>query len=342
VNFATFQAWREESVRTIPGLLDCAETNLYRALSALRAEPRSMDADRPVYRCDLARAWLSRYGFDTSESKLALVCSGVRHALTLIFKRLGDEGAAVWIPQDVYPAYGALACAAGIEAQAYATLPEPRIPTARPAAGAEYLLIANPWKPLGRFLTDDECAMLMEWLNGSPQRHLLMDCVYDLGTSFHPLTQKLHETGRAILLHSATKGWLWPETFGVALIGEKHARFRPDFRNDPPSPWQLHLARRFLSIEVDRPAQVVDALRVRASNFEKKLPDAVKNLFVTEVALRTPGCYFFPVNVGPERLLTEHRFLAIPASAFGSLQWHGSILTSLSGIFNPIERGAVL
>ena len=225
MNFGDFQLWREQSLRSNPDLLDCAETNLYHCLASLQPKPSASHKAHSVHRCDLARTWLNRYGFSANDSRHALVCRGVRHALALIFRELVRDNAALWIPADVYPIYLELASAAGIKPSLFKTLPEPKFPAAKPNDSPEYLLIANPWKPLGRFLTNAECAALIGWLDASPRRRLLVDCVYDLSAPFHATTQELQRTGRAILLHSVTKGWLWPKTFGVALIGNEYSQF---------------------------------------------------------------------------------------------------------------------
>jgi aspartate/methionine/tyrosine aminotransferase len=340
VNFAAFQLWREECLRANPDLLDCAETNLYRSLASLQPKPDASDADRSVHRCDLARAWLVRYGFSPKDSRRALVSRGVRHALALIFQELARSDATIWIPGDVYPVYLELARAAGIEPRLFTTLPEPKIPVTQPNGSPEYLLITNPWKPLGRYLTDKERDALTGWLAASPNRHLLMDCVYDLSTPFHVTTQKLYETGRAILLHSATKGWLWPKTFGVALLGEGHSQFESAFRNDSPAPDQLRLAQQFLSTDANCPSQVIAALQTRAQKMFAMLPDSVRKSLLLDSTYCSPGCYFFPVGIRAEELLRLHRLLAIPSSAFGA-DWDGSILTSLAVVFAPIKNGGV-
>jgi aspartate/methionine/tyrosine aminotransferase len=291
-----------------------------------------------VHRCDLARAWLTRYGFTADYSRRALVCRGIRHALALIFHELARGDAKLWIPGDVYPVYLELARAAGLEPRLFATLPAPGIPSTQPHGTAEYLLIANPWKPLGRFLTDEEYTAVTDWLNASPHRHLLVDCVYDLGTPFHATTQKLQATGRVTLLHSVTKGWLWPMTFGVALMGEGHSQFESAFRDDPPARGQLRLAQRFLSTDANRPRQVVMALRNRAEKLFAALPAPVRNSLVVDPAGIALSCYFFPVGILAEELLRTYRLLAIPASAFGA-DWEGSVLTSLAGVFAMPQDG---
>jgi aspartate/methionine/tyrosine aminotransferase len=340
MNFAAFQLWRDQSLLTNPELLDCTETNLYRSLAPLQPKPEASNTGHSVHRCDLGRAWLARYGFPANYSRRALVCRGVRHALALIFHELAHCNSTLWIPRDVYPVYAELARIAGIEPRFFTTLPEPKIPATQPNGNAEYLLITNPWKPLGRYLTDKECAVLLNWLNASPQRHLLMDCVYDVSAPFHATTQKLQETGRAILLHSVTKGWLWPRTFGVTLVGEGCSQFESAFRNDPPTPDQLRLAQKLLSTDKNCPGQVIAALQSRAQNLLAALPDPVCKSFLVDPACIAPNCYFFPVDIRAEELLRLHHLLAVPSSAFGA-DWDGSILTSLAPVFAPMKDALV-
>lgn len=339
MNFSAFQSWREHSLRANPDLLDCAETNLYRSLVRLQPKPAALNPNRLVHRCDLARAWLDRYGFPEKASSRALVCSGVRHALGLIFQELAKDGAVVWIPCDVYPVYLDLARKMGIEPLLFSTLPQPKLPDPRNGGRREYMLVTNPWKPLGRFLTDEECDALTVWLDATPDRCLVLDCVYDLGAPFHSTTQRLWETGRAILLHSLTKGWLWPKTFGVALMRSGHDRLESGFRDNSPSQEQLSLAGKLLSAHMDLPSQIVATLGVHKRNLLTVLPASVQSRLLLNPACLAPGCYFFAVGIRAEELLQQHRILAIPASAFGA-EWDGSIITSLAESFASQENEA--
>jgi hypothetical protein len=329
MNFAEFQIWREEKVRTRLDALDCAETNLYRSLTALRPNPDKPADGRRIHRCDLARMWLRRYGFAESDSRGALVCRGVRHALNLIFGELARTNASVWMPGDVYPVYTELARAAGLKPLFFPTLPEPELPTQTSGASIEYLLAVNPWKPLGRFINEGEAEQILEWLNGSERRRVIVDCVYDLGTPLHPSTQKLAQTGRAIILHSVTKGWLWPKTFGVAWSRGFSKELETAFRSDPPSQEQLYLGEKFLGDYAKVPEKVVGALEKRNLELLQHLPSAVAESLLTNRETQNPGNYFFAVRVGNEELLAAHNVIAIPASAFGG-NWGGSILSSLS------------
>ncbi|QKW23057.1 aspartate aminotransferase [Kitasatospora sp. NA04385] len=342
MRFDAFQAHRQQLLAADPSLLDAAETNVYRALAPLRPEPPGGGGDggggddaRTVYRCDLARTWLRRYGLPEEWSRRAMVGGGVRHGLDLLFRHLRTAGARLWLPADVYPVYFELARAAGLAPGSYPTLPAPVLPQAPPDDRPEYLLLANPSKPLGRHLTDAECAGLAAWLEGSPHRRLLIDAVYDLGTPFAPGTRRLLETGRTVLLHSATKGWLHPRTFGIVLLGPDDTAVAEAFRGDPPGQDRLRLAERLLADHADTPRQVADALAARAERLFARLPAGV--LAEVPAAARTsPGNYFFPVDIPAEALLAEHGLLAIPATAFGDTPWTGSVLTSLAPAFAPV------
>ncbi|WP_035804733.1 aminotransferase class I/II-fold pyridoxal phosphate-dependent enzyme [Kitasatospora mediocidica] len=332
MRFDEFQEFRQRQLGASPSLLDAAETNVYRALAALRPQPPAELST--VHRCDLARAWLRRFELPQEWSGRAMVCRGVRHGLGVVFNRLRAVQARLWLPGDVYPVYFELARAAGLTPTSYPTLPAPVLPTSPADDRPEYLLLANPSKPLGRYLSDAECAAVMAWLRESPHRRLLIDSVYDLGTPFAAGTRRLLDTGRAVLLHSVTKGWLWPRTFGVVLLGPAQPELATAFRADPPTPAQLNLAARLLTEHTDVPRQVVAELAARAQRLFERLPAEV--LGAIPLASRTcPGNYFFPVDIPAQTLQHEYGVLAIPVGVFGESNWSGSILTSLAEAFAP-------
>lgn len=332
MRFAEFQDLRRQQLGASPYLLDAAETNVYRALAAMRPEPPTHT--RTVHRCDLARAWLRRFELPEEWSGRAMVCRGVRHGLGVVFRWLNAVQARLWLPGDVYPVYFELARAAGLAPRSYPTLPAPTLPTSPADHRPEYLLLANPSKPLGRYLSDAECAAVIAWLRVSPHRRVLIDSVYDLGAPFAAGTRRLLDTGRAVLLHSVTKGWLWPRTFGVVLLGPAQPELAEAFRSDPPEGAQLRLADRLLTEHGDVPRQVVGELAARAERLCERLPDDVSGAIPT--ASRTcPGNYFFPVDIPPETLRREYGVLAMPVSVFGQSSWSGSLLTSLAAAFGP-------
>jgi aspartate/methionine/tyrosine aminotransferase len=340
MRFEEFQDFRQRELTDSPSLVDAAETNVYRALAPMRPQPPT--DTRTVYRCDLARAWLRRYGLPQEWSRHALVCRGVRHGLGAVFQRLRAVQARLWLPSDVYPVYFELARAAGLEPASYPTLPTPALPGSPADDRPEYLLLANPSKPLGRYLSEAECAAVISWLRKSPHRRLLIDSVYDLGAPFAAGTRRLLDTGCAVLLHSVTKGWLWPRTFGVVLLDPERAEWAQwgeAFRADPPAPEQLGLADRLLTEHADTPRQVVDELAARAERLFRRLPGDVLEAIPT--ASRTcPGNYFFPVAIPARTLRHEYGVLAMPVSTFGETDWPGSVLTSLADSFGPLPTEA--
>jgi hypothetical protein len=334
MNFQKFQAWREDCLRAEPGLLDCGETNLYRALASMQPQPALEAACRSIHRCDLARLWLSRYGFSEKLSRQALVSRGVRHALELVFREIARTEAALWIPRDVYPVYQDLARATGNQPHFYSTLPQPKLPSGPAGPVAEFLLVTNPWKPLGRFLDNHECNALLRWLEVSLDRRLLMDCVYDLVAPFHETTCNLLKTGRVILLHSVTKGWLRPKTFGVTLLTTPWPQLESAFREEPVVQNELWLAERLFTRDAQLPGQIATALAQGKRALLASLPDSVASTLLLDPSMTVPGCYLFPAGIAADVLLNQHRILAVPASAVGA-EWSGSILTSLARRFIP-------
>ncbi|MER7752413.1 aminotransferase class I/II-fold pyridoxal phosphate-dependent enzyme [Kitasatospora sp. NPDC097643] len=332
MRFDEFQEFRQRQLGASAALLDAAETNVYRALAPLRPEPPV--GTSTVYRCDLARTWLRRFELPEEWSRRAMVCRGVRHGLGVVFPWLRAVRARLWLPGDVYPVYFELARAAGLAPASYPTLPAPALPGSPADDRPEYLLLTNPSKPLGRYLSDAECAALISWLRESPRRHLLIDSVYDLGAPFAAGTRRLLDTGRAVLLHSVTKGWLWPRTFGVVLLGAEHTELAEAFRADPPAPDQLRLADRLLTEHGDVPRQVADELAARAERLFDRLPGEVLGA-IPAASRISPGNYFFPVDIPAETLRREYGVLAVPVGVFGESTWSGSVLTSLADAFGP-------
>jgi aspartate/methionine/tyrosine aminotransferase len=337
MRFGEFQEFRQRQLSASSSLLDAAETNVYRALAPMRPEPPTDMST--VHRCDLARAWLRRFELPEEWSGHAMVCRGVRHGLGVVFHWLRAVEARLWLPSDVYPVYLEMARAAGLAPTFYPTLPAPALPGSPADHRPEYLLLTNPSKPLGRYLSDTECAAVLSWLRESPHRRLLIDSVYDLGTPFAAGTRRLLDTGCAVLLHSVTKGWLWPRTFGVVLLGPAQAGLAEAFRGDPPTSAQLMLADRLLTEHSDVPRQVVDELAARAKRLFERLPDEVLEAIPT-TSRTCPGNYFFPVAIPAETLQHECGVLAMPVSVFGESSWSGSVLTSLADTFGPTPAAA--
>ncbi|MBR7825814.1 aminotransferase class I/II-fold pyridoxal phosphate-dependent enzyme [Actinospica sp. MGRD01-02] len=339
MRFDELQALRRGQIGASPPLLDAAETNVYRTLAALRPEPPRDTSGTTVHRCDLARTWLRHFELPAELAAQAVISRGVRHGLGMVFQWLSALHPRLWLPSDVYPVYFDLAQAAGISPATYPTLPKPTLPCTTPDSSPEYLLLTNPSKPLGRHLSDAECTAVIAWLQESPNRRLLIDTVYDLGVPFAAGTRRLLGTGRAVILHSVTKGWLWPRTFGVVLLGPEDTELADTLRADPPSPAQLRLAEHLLTEHDSTPQRVVTALAARAHRLFERLPEEVLAA-IPPVTRTYPGNYFFPVEIPAETLRHEYRILAMPISVFGENNWPGSVLTSLAVTFDSESAAA--
>lgn len=324
MNFADFQQLRATVIREQPSVIDCAETNLYSTLKGL-IPPIGHAPDKTVHRCHLASEWADRFDLPAEVARRALISCGVRDSLGLLFGYYAGTGARVWLPSDNYPVYGELAKAAGLECHKFPTLPEPIWPGAVAATGDEILVVTNPLKPLGRWLTATDVFTLKEWLNSSPRRRVILDVVYTFETRFHATTLDLLATGQVLLLHSLTKGWLHPRLFGVALVPDSDApTLTPVFRAHPPSQHNLARARELIASHSCMPGDILSALSTARTDLLRALPGKVKPPPMESA----PG-YFTPVAAPWRRLLKDHNILGLPATVFGSRNEDITILSSL-------------
>lgn len=327
MNYERFKAKRQKVLRDDSSATDCSEMNLYEALAPLVASPMANTQER-IHRCHLAAEWTALFGLPSEMAKQALVSSGVRDSLARIFAHYTSKGAQAWLPSDTYPVFHELAAAAKLPVREYPTLPEPVWPNKLLGDGLEIMLVTNPMKPLGRWLSAEDLAALKSWLGGNPRRRLLIDTVYTFGTTLHETTLELVRGGQAILLHSLTKGWLRPRLFGVALVPpDDLASLAPAFRQAPPPQSSLAEARWLMSKHQQKPDRVRSAIDSANRDMRVKFPQ----LFPSGNALGPTG-YFHVVHRPWAALLAEDRMLGIPATVFGSKREDITVLSSLTFI----------
>ncbi|RYD32986.1 MAG: aspartate aminotransferase [Verrucomicrobiaceae bacterium] len=325
MTFQKFQTIRPRLLADRPELLDCGETNLYRALARLMPEPVP-PVEGTVHRCHLASQWTEFYSLPEAASRRAFITEGVRDGLDTLFAHLAGKQCLLWLPEDNYPVYRELAAAHGHQVRTFPTLPEVRWPDEPPPSGVddEWLLVTHPLKPRGGPLSPESAGTLREWLAASDRRRVLLDTVYQLDSRFDDITLQLLETGQAVLLHSVTKGWLHPRCFGVVLMPERDAdEWMPVFRAKVPTQANLVTARYLMALHAEMPGKVkreLQTVQIRLLERLKRLPFKILPV--------DPASYFMPVEGSWEELL-EHGILGLPASTFGSGNSSLTILTSL-------------
>lgn len=325
MNYVEFRAVREALRKEQPQLLDLAETNPVRSLAPyLPRVEIPQDAPR-AHRCHLAEEWLDLFDLPAGWKNRLFISRGVRHSLSLLLPVLARGGARLHLPCDVYPVYETLASAAGIERESFATLPAPQFPRAI-SKQAEVLLLPNPLKPLGRYLSGEEVEALKIWLKADERRRLILDAVYTFDTRLHPTTLDLFSGGQTIVLHSLSKGWAAPLVLGAALFPESDVEaFKLSFRDDPPDQSELQRSRIFLREHSRLPHRLREVL-------EGKGNAAKREMAARGIALDFSVCpgYLTTVALPWEELRERYGVLAIPASTFGSSQSDLSILSSLA------------
>lgn len=326
MTFDEFEARRTDFLSQNLGMLDCSQTNLYRAMSKLQAKEDGILTRAGTFdRSHLALQWTQYFGLERDASRRVLVSCGVRHSLELIFAHCAANGANVWLPSDNYPVYFKLAEAAGLSVRTFPTLPQPQWPDEGVLASAEYILITNPIKPLSRWLSESDLSTLKNWLAASPLRRLIIDAVYDFGGALHHGTCELMSEGQTILLHSLTKGWLSPRLFGVMLVPDQDvATWLPILRSNAPPQSHLSRAQHLMDKHGDMPSQVINSLAQSVQRMFTALPFGRDQCQASDAE-----GYFFPIHRSWESLF-EDQVLGLPASVFGSDQSDLTILTSLA------------
>lgn len=327
MNYDHFKATRAEILRQSPPVTDCAEMNLYATLAHLVA-PLPAATYEKVHRCHLAAEWTALFDLPSEMSKRSFISSGVRDSLARIFDYYASQGARAWLPSDTYPVFHALASAAKLPVREYPTLPSPSWPTDLGGDGLEIMLITNPMKPLGRWLSLEDVAALRLWVEANPRRRLLIDTVYTFSTTFHKATLELVRGGQTILLHSLTKGWLRPRLFGVAVVPSSDlAALAPLFRQAPPPQSSLTEARLLMADHRATPGLVRKAIDIANRKLRLKYPQVLPAGSDSEAI-----GYFHLVHKSWAALRAEDRLLGIPATVFGSKREDITILSSLNFI----------
>jgi aspartate/methionine/tyrosine aminotransferase len=306
--FEAFIALQDQLRRDRPDALPLGETRIARALAAIRPTLAPPTGER-IYRCDLARAWCAQRGMPAAWSARALVCEGVRHALSLLLPQLD---APVGLPLDVYPVYARLAAQAGVATHGFPTFPDFDLARifASSASGARHIVLPCPLKLHGRAWTDDEFAAAARWLAGDPARRLVLDGVYAFGQPLAPGVLALIETDQVIYLDSMSKGWLHEQVFGAAVVPARDFdRLSPIFHAAPPSQDKLATAAGLLA--TDTPARLDAALGALRTRTLATL--AARGL----VAPAPPRGYLIPLPCAAARALADHNVVAIPLAVFG-------------------------
>jgi hypothetical protein len=245
VDYTAFQALTRDLLASPrgPSLLRLDGLDPASALADLR--PRLPDKPTAAAPLDVAYLWAEAMQVEGD----VILGRGVRGLLDPLFRRFAFEGRLLHAPQDLSPAFLAMARAAGLEVQTFSTVPAPQFPLAPATGRPEALFFPAPLMPLGRFLTSAEIDTVDIWLSQDVRRIVVFDSVYTFQNHFGHAVQRLLGNGQAVLLHSMSKAWLSPGLCGFAVA---------PFQLDPEPPDELALAQAawLLSSERDLPSRL--------------------------------------------------------------------------------------
>lgn len=313
-----FLALREQLKRERPGLIDCAELNVYRSLRPrFDAITPSSHAEAP-YRCHLAERFLAQLQLPAEWKARTHVSHGVRRSLKALFSVFARDGLRVGVPSDVYPVYLQLAAEAGLQPRTFEGTPTNEL------EGLDVLLLCEPSKPWGTSLDATQRERLMKW-NGL----VVFDSAYATPPTSGAL-QLLH-AGRATVLSSLSKGWLLPDHGGVCIVPPQwFERTRSAFTSLEKDTDKLRVAYAALTEHAQRPVEVARVLGARARMLDE--------LTSARPELKATKCHgYFATSQRSFDELLGLGVLGVPASVFGSRQ-SVTILSSLEPPL-PVGRG---
>lgn len=227
-------------------------------------------------------------------------------------RQWANDGLKAAIPSDVYPVYLDLAAQAGLAVLPYAMHPTVE---SQDWDAADMLLLTNPVKPRGDFLTASEVHAVLQWLAASAHRRVFIDAVYDLRAELHTSTRQLVHTNQAVVLHSLSKAWMSPLLAGVALVPASDVGYwTPVFRAEAVDREQLAEAEAWLAGHPRLPNEVGDAFETAQAELARKAANAGLRL-VPRLGDKAPG-YMLQVQASFDDTL-ERGFIGLPGCTFG-------------------------
>ncbi|MBL8915216.1 MAG: aminotransferase class I/II-fold pyridoxal phosphate-dependent enzyme [Archangium sp.] len=308
-----FLELRERLRTSRPGLIDCAQLNVYRSLAARFPAIAPSEHKEAPYRCHLAERFLAHLQLPAEWKSRTHVTHGVRRSLAALFQVFARDGVRVAIPADVYPVYVQLARDSGVRFTTFTKFPSE-------LEACDAVLFCEPAKPWGSTLNADQLARLLAW-SRAKRGLVLLDSAYATPPTSGAM-QLVHE-GAAMLLASLSKGWLIPDHGGICITppGEWFERTRATFTALPKDAQKLRIAFAALTEHAQRPTQVGEALSARA-----RVLDELTTMRPELNTTRVQG--YFAVSTRSFDELLGLGVLGVPASVFGSTE-RLTILSSL-------------
>lgn len=258
--------------------------------------------------------WMARLGLPPALLQARRTC-GIRSALRSLMTMPKLELATVWLPEDVFPTYFALANEAQIPCATYGTWPQLNLPL--DAKAGDWLVLPLPGAPTGRLPDAALVRQLLDWVG--KDRWLFIDSVYHyLEPEIMQLLLPLLQSGRVLLATSLSKSFLLRCMGGMVWVPDEFGSMPEDV---PTTEDSTVLANALTSL-VDLPARQQAAYR---RCWERIIPDL--RLMVPEWEFPESG-YLATFPCPPDELL-KRGFLAIPPEVFGSSRPGWSIITCL-------------
>ncbi len=310
MNYANFRQWRDEVISDTSSILrlDCMNPGKALAswINVSQRVSKSLGEITPDKAIELWSELTNQY----ISKREVVLAKGVRDLLGGSFGHISQFISEIWIPEDVYPVYLNLTETAGFSPRSFQTLPEIQLSFLSQTGSRAAILIPIPLSPAGRWLSNQEIELLIQWLK-TGDRILLIDAVYTYDfLKSRAILKPLLATGRCSAFWSCSKSWLRSNTFGIASVPKTWASSIQS-NISPPSREVLKTVISFLEVQPKLPLQ-------QAHAFQKEWTRLSETIQTTMPKWQPPDTgYFSIVTVSHEKLLTDYNILSIPATVFG-------------------------
>lgn len=267
--------------------------------------------------------------FTKTEYRHNVVTLGVRESLDGLFRLINKLNYRLIIPSDVYPVYNQIAAKHGIFPYMYTSVDksinnifhsftnssdlqcnQEELHESMDS-GKLCMLLTAPHVPTGQSLSDNDVKSIINWLDGDPDRLVIIDAVY----AYDPLIyrdqfHKLFMTNKVIICSSLSKSFLLPLHYGVIYLPQELSYFATLLNCVKPNTDLLNKASTVLVSNPDLPKYQSDFFKSKWDKLKPLLKSIQPNWTTPE------NGYLSTLPINFEKLHKDYNILAVPSYVY--------------------------